>query len=249
MKRIFAMFLVLACLCSCTEKTEVTRETTEETTEETTKETTEETFIRTTEETSETTTDMVGGWEIGSYDINGNNEPVFTAATEDLTDVTLTPALYLGSQLVAGTNHCFLAHAADPDGLTYWAAVYIYEDLSGNCELTKLVPIDIDADSDGPQIPAEDFSKPYNWNIPDTADLQAEELNMYLDATEAICFECVVDPVAYLGSNGDDHCFLEYCTPVDPAYGPFWSVAHILEYGDGSLEYIGGKTLDIGYLN
>ena len=46
----------------------------------------------------------------------------------------------LGTQVVAGTNDCFLARLTPvvPNATPHWALVYVYEDLQGNVTLTNV---------------------------------------------------------------------------------------------------------------
>ena len=58
------------------------------------------------------------------------------------------PVAYLGSQVVAGTNHAFLCQAvtAYPGSLETapaYAMVYLYEDLSGNVSILSIGDFDI----------------------------------------------------------------------------------------------------------
>ena len=64
-----------------------------------------------------------------------------------LTGVRYEPVAYLGSQLVAGRNHCFLCKATVvyPGAAPKFVLVYIYEDLSGNARMTNIAALDIAA--------------------------------------------------------------------------------------------------------
>ena len=55
---------------------------------------------------------LLGGWDIS--ELKGCNLPrkaqsAFTGATMDLVGADYTPVLYVGKQLVNGTNYCFIA--------------------------------------------------------------------------------------------------------------------------------------------
>ena len=54
----------------------------------------------------------IGGWKIGDLTeckLPQKAASVFTSATEGLTGATYTPLLFVGTQLVNGTNYCFIA--------------------------------------------------------------------------------------------------------------------------------------------
>ena len=73
---------------------------------------------------------------------------LFEKGTETLTGVSYIPVAYLGSQVVAGTNHAFLCQAvtAYPGSIETapsYAMVYLYEDLSGNVSILSIAEFDI----------------------------------------------------------------------------------------------------------
>ena len=59
--------------------------------------------------------------------------------------VSYEPVAYLGSQVVAGTNHCFLCKATIvyPNAVPSLVLIYIYEDLQGNTEILNIADLDI----------------------------------------------------------------------------------------------------------
>ena len=68
-------------------------------------------------------------------------------ATETLTGATYEPVAYIGSQVVAGTNHAILCKStpsvAELNGATTYVLVYVYQDLQGNCEITETTDIEM----------------------------------------------------------------------------------------------------------
>ena len=69
------------------------------------------------------------------------------ACGEGLVGVGYTPVAYLGSQVVAGTNHAFLCQAVTvvPDAVPRWTVVFLYEDLQGNVSLMNIADFDFGA--------------------------------------------------------------------------------------------------------
>ena len=89
---------------------------------------------------------ITGGWT-PSADPAVTEElmELFEKGTEGLLGVGYTPIAYLGSQIVAGTNHAFLCQALTvyPGAEPTYAMVYLYEDLSGNVSVLSIGDFDI----------------------------------------------------------------------------------------------------------
>lgn len=91
---------------------------------------------------------MTGGWSVAQDNsITEENKAIFGKAMEKLIGVNYEPIAYLGSQLVAGMNHCFLCRATVvyPNAVPGLTLVYIYADLEGNAEITQITDLDIAA--------------------------------------------------------------------------------------------------------
>ena len=102
----------------------------------------------TTDTPNTTAENITGGWsKAESPVITDDIKKVFKKATAELTGVEYEPVAYVASQVVAGTNHCVLckATATVPNAPTTYAFVYIYEDLKGNAEVSKIVSSEIAA--------------------------------------------------------------------------------------------------------
>ena len=88
---------------------------------------------------------LLGGWNMDvDPEITDEIKAVFEKGTEGLLGVDYEPYSYFASQLVAGTNHCILCMATPvvPDAESYFAFVFLYEDLEGNVELLDIVTMD-----------------------------------------------------------------------------------------------------------
>ena len=98
---------------------------------------------------AETTGPLAGGWTPSEDPaVTEERMEIFNKGTEALTGVSYIPVAYLGSQVVAGTNHAFLCQAvtAYPGSLETapaYAMVYLYEDLSGNVTVLSIADFDI----------------------------------------------------------------------------------------------------------
>ena len=87
---------------------------------------------------------LEGGWR-HREDMNLSKEDIqlFDKALEGLVGVNYSPIAVLASQIVAGTNYAYLCEATpavlDPE--PFYAVVVIYEDLSGNTEISDIVEL------------------------------------------------------------------------------------------------------------
>ena len=92
---------------------------------------------------------MMGSWTPSTDPtITEDLKTLFDKGTDTLTGISYIPVAYLGSQVVAGTNHAFLCQAvtAYPGSLDIdpaYAMVYLYEDLSGNVSILCITDFDI----------------------------------------------------------------------------------------------------------
>ncbi|MCR4622240.1 MAG: hypothetical protein K5663_09195 [Clostridiales bacterium] len=90
--------------------------------------------------------DTLGGWSASSdSEVTEERLELFNKALEELVGVDYVPVAYLGSQIVAGQNHCFLARATVvyPGAQPYYALVYIYESLDGQTKIMSIAELDI----------------------------------------------------------------------------------------------------------
>lgn len=139
----------------------------------------------------------------------------YDKAMEGLTGVDYVQKLYIGSQVVAGTNYYFLCKATVvyPGARSYWAVVSIYEDLEGNCTVNDIEKFNkkaygkdksADENLDG-AVTVYDASKKV------TLKGKAKTLyNKYLKNIQGISYK----PVAYLGKSGSKYYVLCLGTSV-----------------------------------
>ena len=88
--------------------------------------------------------ELMGGWTASeSVEITDEVREMVINATDGLLGVEYEPVAYLGSQVVAGSNHCVLCRASvvSPDSKPYYVYMYIYRDLDGNCSILKIEKI------------------------------------------------------------------------------------------------------------
>lgn len=88
----------------------------------------------------------VGGWShSASPALTGEQRAVLAKALEGFTGSSIEPVAYLGSQVVAGTNHCFLCQSTVvyPGAQSKYVLVYVYEALDGSATLMNIADLDI----------------------------------------------------------------------------------------------------------
>ena len=136
-----------------------------------------------------------GGWShSASSEVTGELRKVFDKAFEGFTGSNVTPIAYLGSQVVAGMNHCFLCQStfAYPGAEPHYALVYIYESLDGSAELMNVADLDIGSFCEYGGIEAEDAIGGENVQIAnpfvdyETLDAAAQAAGFVLTAPETV---------------------------------------------------------------
>lgn len=88
---------------------------------------------------------LMGGWQATTDTaIDEDAQAAFDAAMEGLLGVEYEPIDLLATQVVAGTNYCFLCRATVvvPDAVPGYAFVYVYKDLSGKAEILDIQDIE-----------------------------------------------------------------------------------------------------------
>ena len=91
---------------------------------------------------------LSGGWTPSADPaVTEELQAVLDKGLEGLVGVRYTPVAYLGSQVVAGTNHAFLCQATVvyPGAEPYYTIVYLYEDLQGNVTILNIAELDVGA--------------------------------------------------------------------------------------------------------
>lgn len=90
---------------------------------------------------------MEGAWSVNKELVTGNvnNVNAFNSALEGFTGTTYIPLVHLGSQIVSGTNHAFLAlgKTSTKDSIYSINVITIYEDLEGKTELKTIAYVDL----------------------------------------------------------------------------------------------------------
>lgn len=83
---------------------------------------------------------LCGGWSYNDMPVCTLPDEVqkaFDKATSGSDDVKYTPVLYVGSQIVAGTNYCIVCKKEEKDAFAGCVTMIIYADLQGDAEITS----------------------------------------------------------------------------------------------------------------
>lgn len=102
-------------------------------------------FMEPEEDPAELAGAAVGGWAAAEDPtVTDEVKALLAKGLEKLVGVTYEPVTYLGSQVVAGTNHAILckATAVSPSAVPAWKIVYLYQDLQGNVTLMNIADFD-----------------------------------------------------------------------------------------------------------
>ena len=96
-------------------------------------------------EETETDVPRVGGWAAAADPtVTDEVRALLARGLEGLMGVDYEPVTYLGSQVVAGTNHAILCKATvvNLNEIPTWKIVYLYEDLQGNVSVMNIADFD-----------------------------------------------------------------------------------------------------------
>lgn len=196
----------------------------------------------------ETTPNIIGGWQASeSPEITSELRSVFDKALDGFVGVGYEPIAYLGSQIVAGTNHAFFckAQVVYPNAQPYFAIVFIYEDLEGNAEIQNIASMTAYGELDENAGSAEQL--PGGWSV---TDVQDDGLVAYEKATEELVGVSYT-PIRVLSSQvvaGMNYCVLCKAQVVAPNAEPYYTLAFIYEDLDGNAELTQFKDLDMNMI-
>ena len=154
---------------------------------------------------------IAGGWsDSDSVLITEKETALLDKATEELDGAEYTPVAYLGSQIVAGKNHCILCKITPvvPDPVSTYAIVTLYEDLEGNVEITDVLG----------SVPAINAAEvPGGWSE-SSSPAVTEEVKEAFDKAAESAGSFDYSPVAFLGEQvvaGMNYCVLAKAADSD----------------------------------
>lgn len=167
-----------------------------------------------------------------------------TKANETLAGAQYTPVAYLGSQVVAGTNHCILCLETPtvPDAASVYAIITLYEDLDGNAQITDVQECAAGAPTPytGDEPISGGWGDPGSPEVTDAAKTAVEKACETLTGAE-------YEPVALLCQQvvaGMNYAILCKATPTVPDAQSYYTVVEIYADLDGGAEIT--NTYDFG---
>ena len=177
---------------------------------------------------------VAGGWQTAEdQTLTDDQKQIFDKAMEKLVGVNYEPIAYLASQVVSGTNHCFLAKATvvRPGATPRYTLVYVYENLNKDCKVLDIEDVTLPGARDG-KAPLGGFTFAENPAI--TPDIAA-----VMDKASANKLGATYEPIANIGSqviNGTNHVILCKVTAVAPNSTGKFALVQIAETVDGNCK-------------
>lgn len=185
-----------------------------------------------------------GAWEINrnpfSEKKNAQAQAAIDKAMENMTGAEYEVVAVLGTQTVAGMNACILCKVTPvvPDAASQWALVYLYKDLEGKMEITRVVDLTT-APEDGAV---------GGWTSNQGDEALEADANAALASALEVLAGADYEVIAVLGSQvveGMNYRLLCRVTPVVPdAEGAFCLVT-VYQDLDGNAEITEVTDLDI----
>ena len=195
-------------------------------------------------ETGEGEDVIVGGWRLNTEGtaVEGNPdlEEVFSKAVEPMKDYRYEAAAILATQLVSGTNYCFLARkcAAAPDAKPTFELLYVYRDFSGNASVLQET-----------ELIGEGMLGSFEVNVGSIPALENENVKNAFDKATETLLGVNYEPVAYLAKqivNGTNYMILCRTQVVSPEAVPEFSLVTIYESLDGNAKFGESEPIEIG---
>ena len=189
-----------------------------------------------------------GAWEVpGDTTVTEEHKNIFNNMTSKLDGFFFEPSAFLGSQVVAGKNYCFLCKPTvkSNGGLKSLELVYIYVDLKGEASLLAndrlILP--------GTENAGKEFQKAGGWSYAESSEITDKIKEIMAKATETLTGE-TYEPVAYIGSqvvSGTNHAILCKASPsVKELNGESkWVLVFVYENLEGKCEITGTKDITI----
>ena len=193
---------------------------------------------------------ITGGWEIQDatpLEMDDAATEAFEKAAEGLVGATLEPIAVIATQIVAGTNYCFLVKSTPvvPDAVSHYAFAYVYADLEGNAEITGTKDIEIDVDAASTEVESTE-GLAGGWTIAEFDGTGVDDADVIESALEEFVGSDIV-PIARIATQvvaGENYCFVVAQTPVSPDAQTNIELAYVYKDLSGKCEFIGFTVLD-----
>ena len=196
---------------------------------------------------------LAGGWSAAEdFTVTEDQKAVFDKAMEEPVGVNYTPIACLGTQVVAGTNYCFLTQATVvvPDATPSYKLVFIYRDLEGNASVMNIADLPIIPNDDGTTTAPTEEMLMGGWSYAESYEITDELdglLNKALDGMTGADYTAVAE----LGTQvvaGLNHCMLCKVTPVVPDAVSHYALVYLYQNLEGGAELLNVIDFDFGAL-
>lgn len=191
----------------------------------------------------------VGGWEFldAADALKDDEAEIFEKATQEWTGTGLEPVAVIATQVVSGTNYCYLAKittlSAAPE--KHYGFVYIYADLEGNAKISSIKDIEINID-DSEDLGDTTEGLAGGWTIADLDGINVENREILEKALEGFVGSKLL-PVACLAKQivaGTNYCFLVKETRVTAQPVSYIALVYVYEDLDGNTEILNIHTIN-----
>lgn len=198
---------------------------------------------------------IAGGWQVAyKPEMTDALNAVFQKALDGLLGVNYEPVALLGTQVVAGTNYCFLAKATVvyPNAQPKYMLVYVYEDLAGNAQILNFADMPVVPNEYGTTEPIDsDEMLSGGWFYTESYEITDKIRDAFGKALNSYGYLAVYVPVANLAEQivaGTNRCILVRFTERIPDALPQYKLMYVYEPLDGSPEITGVYDFDFGGL-
>ncbi len=184
----------------------------------------------------------VGGWQLSeNTELTDELRAIFGKAIEGKLGVDYVPLACLGTQVVAGTNYCFLAEATvvHPDARPILTLVYVYRDLQGNASVLEFAQMPIIPNDDNTASPISAQGLMGGWAYAESIEITESIRKSFGEALNSYGYIAVYEPVANIGTQvvaGLNRCLLVRFTERIPEAQPEYKLMYVYEKLDGTAE-------------
>ena len=174
--------------------------------------------------------EIVGGWtNTESLEVTEDVKALLDKAATEMVGATYEPVAYLGTQVVAGTNHLLLCKVTPvtPDAVATYALVTVYEDLEGGAKIIDVL------NSNAEAVFAD---APGSWTESEKLDVTKESKEALEHAAEYLT-GATYSPVALLATqvvSGTNYRILCSVTPVTPNAESSYEIVEVFVSADDS---------------
>lgn len=185
----------------------------------------------------------LGGWQVENKAIT-EEQAAFDKAMETITGVNYEPFVLLASQVVSGTNYCYLCKATvvTPDAKPTYKLVYVYEDTAGNAEVLNIADLALPGYTDGEAVGG--------WSYADSPAI-TDEIEGIMDAVTGNLLGASYEPVAVIGTqvvSGTNYAILCAITTVTENPVTNFEMVYVYENLEGNCEITSTEAVDIAGL-